>query len=82
MCNVNSTRMGRPWPKTEETHYHSELGLPDKNCARKGLNFCNSRVFSTSGPAKCLANFFYRTFVVVSRLNCDIFWLPICIRKK
>ncbi len=31
-----------PWPKTGATHYHAELGLPDKGRAIKGLFVCNS----------------------------------------
>ncbi len=26
-----------PWPKTGATHYHAQLGLPDKGRAIKGL---------------------------------------------
>ena len=26
-----------PWPKTAATHYHEQLGLPDKVCKIKGL---------------------------------------------
>ena len=26
-----------PWLQTGETHYHAQLGLPDKVCAIKGL---------------------------------------------
>ena len=32
---------GTPWPKkTGATHYHAQLGLPDKGCAIKGLVVC------------------------------------------
>ena len=33
---------GIPWPKTGATHYHAQLGLPDKGRAIKGLVVCNS----------------------------------------
>ncbi len=28
------------WPRTVATHYHAQLGLPDKGRAIKGLVFC------------------------------------------
>ncbi len=28
---------GMPWPQTGATLYHTQLGLPDKGCAIKGL---------------------------------------------
>ncbi len=28
-----------PWPQTGATHYHKQLGLPDKVYANKGLGF-------------------------------------------
>ncbi len=31
-----------PWPQTGATHYHAQLGLPDKGRAIKGLVVCNS----------------------------------------
>ncbi len=31
-----------PWPKTGATHYHAQLGLPDKSHAFKGLVVCYS----------------------------------------
>ena len=37
---------GMPWPKTDVTQYHTQLGLPDKGRAIKGLG---SRAL---GPAK------------------------------
>ena len=33
---------GMPWPQTGSTHYHAQLGLPDKGRAIKGLVICNS----------------------------------------
>ncbi len=30
-----------PWPKTGATHYHANLGIPDKSLAIKGLFVCN-----------------------------------------
>ncbi len=30
-----------PWPKTGATHYHAQLGLPDKRRAIKGFLVCN-----------------------------------------
>ena len=33
--------MGMPWPLTGATHNQSELGLPDKGHAIKGLVVCN-----------------------------------------
>ncbi len=33
---------GMPWPKTGRTQYHSQLSLPDKGCAIKGLVVCNN----------------------------------------
>ncbi len=32
-----------PWPQTGVTHYHAQLGLPDKGRAIKGLVVCNDR---------------------------------------
>ena len=29
------------WPQTGATHYHAQLGLPDKGRAIKGLVVCN-----------------------------------------
>ena len=29
-----------PWPQTGATHYHAQLGLPDKDRAIKGLVVC------------------------------------------
>ena len=29
-----------PWPQTGATHYHPQLGLPDKGCAIKELVVC------------------------------------------
>ncbi len=31
-----------PWTQTGTTHYHAQLGLPDKGHAIKGLVVCNS----------------------------------------
>ncbi len=31
-----------PWLKTGTTNYHTQLGLPDKDCAIKGYVFCIS----------------------------------------
>ena len=31
-----------PWPQTGATHYHVQLGLPDKGRAIKELVVCNS----------------------------------------
>ena len=31
-----------PWPQTGATHYHPQLGNPDKGRAIKGLVVCNS----------------------------------------
>ena len=31
-----------PWPQTGETHYHAQLGLPEKGRAIKGLVVCNN----------------------------------------
>ncbi len=31
-----------PWPKTGETQYHAQLGLPFKGCVIKGLVVCNN----------------------------------------
>ncbi len=28
---------GMPWPQTGATHYHAQLGIPDKSRAIKGL---------------------------------------------
>ncbi len=30
-----------PWPQTDATHYHAQLGLLDKGRAIKGLIVCN-----------------------------------------
>ncbi len=30
-----------PWPTTGGTHYHAQLGLPDKGRAIKGMVVCN-----------------------------------------
>ena len=32
---------GMPWPQTGATHYHAQLGSPDKDRAIKGLVVCN-----------------------------------------
>ncbi len=29
-----------PWPRTGETHYHAQLGLPDKGRAIKAFVVC------------------------------------------
>ena len=31
-----------PWPQTGTTHYHAQLGLPEKYRAIKGLTVCIS----------------------------------------
>ncbi len=31
---------GIPWPQAGATHYHIQLGLPDKGHANKGLVVC------------------------------------------
>ena len=31
-----------PWPQTGATHYHAQLGLPDKGRAIKGLDVFNN----------------------------------------
>ena len=31
-----------PWPQTDATQYHAQLGLPDTGRAIKGLVVCNS----------------------------------------
>ena len=31
---------GMPWPRTGPTHYHAQLGLPDKGRVIKGLVIC------------------------------------------
>jgi len=31
-----------PWPQTGVTHYHAQLGLPDKGRAMKGFVVCYS----------------------------------------
>ena len=38
-----------PWHQTGATHYHAQLGLPDKGRAIKGLVICNDLEF---GPTK------------------------------
>ncbi len=43
MRDINSKSMGgMPWPQTGATHYHAQLGLPDKGLAIKELVVCNS----------------------------------------
>ena len=42
------------WPKTGVTHYHVQLGLPDKGRAIKGLVVCRD-LFRVFGPVKGLA---------------------------
>ncbi len=37
MSDINSTLALMHWPQTGATHYHAQLGLPDKVCAIKGL---------------------------------------------
>ena len=32
---------GIPWPKTGASQYHTQFGLPEKDCAIKGLVFFN-----------------------------------------
>ena len=34
---VNFKLEGMPWPKTDVTHYHAQLGLPDKVRAIKAM---------------------------------------------
>ena len=40
MRDINSMSRGIPWPQTGATHYHAQLGLPDKGRAIKGLVVC------------------------------------------
>ena len=39
-----------PGPKTAATHYHAQLGHPDKDHAIKGLVICNIMYVSALGP--------------------------------
>ena len=41
-----------PWPQTGATHYHAQLGFPDKSRGIKGLVVCNSRYIIAFGPEK------------------------------
>ena len=42
-----------PWPQTGATHYHAQLGFPDKGRAIKGLVGCLQELGSRAlGPAK------------------------------
>ncbi len=44
MQGINNVSRGMPWPKTGATHYHTQLGIPDKAREIKGLvvSVCNS----------------------------------------
>ncbi len=37
MRDINNMSRGMPWPQTGTTHYHAQLGLPDKGRTVKGL---------------------------------------------
>ncbi len=51
MCDINSMRGGMPWPQTGLTQYHTQLELPDKGRAIKGLVvFNNWYLAKQSGP--------------------------------
>ena len=40
MCDINSMRRGITWSKIDETHYHAQLGLPNKGHAIIELVVC------------------------------------------
>ncbi len=42
MRDINSMSRGNALAQTGATHYHAQLGLPDKGRAIKGLVVCNS----------------------------------------
>ena len=44
-----------PWPLTGATHYHAQLGLPDKGRAIKGLVVYNSWDLEPLDPLNGLA---------------------------
>ena len=44
---------GMPWPQTGATHCHEQLGLPDKGCAIKGLEFMLGLGHRTCGRCVC-----------------------------
>ena len=44
---------GMPWPQTGATHCHEQLGLPDKGCAIKGLEFMLGMGHRTCGRCVC-----------------------------
>ncbi len=42
MRDINSMSRGMPWPETDATQYHAQLGLKYKGRAIKELVVCNS----------------------------------------
>ncbi len=51
-----------PWPQTGATQYHTQLGLPDKDCAIKGLDVCSNWDLKPIDLLKGLALGFYQLF--------------------
>ncbi len=49
-----------PWPQTDATQYHAQLGLPDKYRAIKVLVVCNNWDLEPQDLLKGLALGYYR----------------------
>ncbi len=65
-----------PWPQTGATHYHAQLGLPDKGRAIKGLVVCNSWDLEPWDLLNGMA------LVVINRpMRYDSYVVPISIRN-
>ncbi len=56
-----------PWPQTAATHYHAQIGLPDKGRANKRLVVCFV-VLLESLKGKGLAQDAWVLFIVVVRM--------------
>ncbi len=54
-----------PWPQTDATQYHAQLGLPDKGRAIKGLVDCNYRDLEPLDLQNCLVLGCYQSFLGV-----------------
>ena len=63
-----------PWPQTGATHYHAQLGLPDKGRAIKGLVVCNIWDLEPLDLLNSLALGCYQPYpdVLIVRINHEI----------
>ncbi len=60
-----------PWPKPGATHYHAQLGHPDKDRVIKGLVVCHGWDLEPCGHAKRfgpnqLSNQRYESYLIMS----------------